>query len=367
MNVPPSQTAAHSNHANGFDVIRLALALLVVYTHAFLVGGHGPEPTTALFKAQSNLGTLSVLGFFGISGYLVTASWDRSSRLSTFAWKRVLRIFPAFWVCLLVIAAVVGPILDVQRGGSLAEYSATGAEGAIRYVWSNSLLQVNQWTIGSTLEGAPYPESLDGSLWSIFPEFICYGLTAVLGLFAATRQNRAIFAGLIVYLTIIHVAFELLPGAWTAVRGPTLLMLGKGPMFFLAYTVGAALWIFREWFVPNPKGAALAGAMVLLTLKFGGAVVFAPIGLPVFLIYLAHSFNGRLRWDLSYGVYLYHFPLLQLLALSESVRSQSIVFLGLGLVGSLAVAALSWNFIEAPALRLKVSRAARPTAEAAKP
>jgi peptidoglycan/LPS O-acetylase OafA/YrhL len=347
--------------ANGFDLIRLVLAVLVVYTHSFLLCGYGAEPTFELVKQQETLGGFAVLGFFGISGYLVTASWDRSAGPGSFLWNRVLRIFPGFWVCLLVVAAVIGPLLAVGRSGTAAGYPVAGPDGAARFVLANALLKVNQWTIGTTLDGAPYPESLDGSLWSIFPEFTCYLLTAGLGLLSAARQNRVLLVGLIAYLGCLHAITILQPGPWTASRGPTLLMLGKGPMYVLAYLVGAGLWVFRGVFEPNGRGAIATGVLFAVTLKFGGAVLLAPFVLPVFLIYLALSINAPLRWDLSYGVYLYHFPLFQVLALNEWLRDRPALFLLAGLGATLAAAAMSWVLVEAPALRLK-RRKPRPVA-----
>ena len=134
-------------HQNCFDLLRLLLAASVVYTHAYLLCG-SEEPTHNLFKRQLSVGSIAVLGFFGVSGYLVTASWQRSSGIWSFLKKRALRIFPGFWVCLLFVAFLVGPLLYVARSKPLSEYPLMGSEGAVRYVLSNSMLMVNQWVIG---------------------------------------------------------------------------------------------------------------------------------------------------------------------------------------------------------------------------
>ena len=85
-------------------------------------------------------------------------------------------------MCLVFVAAVIGPALQIGRGMSLKEYPLFGAQGALSYIYINSMLFVKQWSIGTVLDGAPFPGSLNGSTWSIYPELTCYILTAFLGL-----------------------------------------------------------------------------------------------------------------------------------------------------------------------------------------
>jgi len=349
--MPPPQ-----EHHNGFDLLRLILALLVVYTHSYLLGGFGEEPTFRFFKGQLIFGSMAVLGFFGISGYLVTGSFERSATLWSFFTKRALRIFPGFWVCLLVIALVIAPLLYLGRGRSLADYPWFGPDGALRYIAANSLLHVGQWNIGQALEGAPYEGSLNGSLWSIFPEFCCYLLTMLVGLLGVHHKNKNLFVGLLGYLSVVHVLKATHVGEITPALGPTFLTLTDYTQYYLAYLVGAGLWLFRDHFRPNASGCVFAGLLVLLSMKYGGLVLLAPFAFPVFLIYLAHLFAYPLKWDLSYGVYLYHFPIFQVLALFDWPGRNPLVFQGLGLVATIVLAAASWVWVERPALQLKPRR-----------
>ncbi len=260
MNSSHQIADADNNHRNAFDLVRLLLAASVIYTHGFLLCGR-EEPTFEVFKRQLSIGLLAVLGFFAVSGYLVSASWDRSPRVGRFLWSRVTRIVPGFLVCLLVTAFVVAPLLYLGRGLLLNDFPwGTGPEGAARFVLSNSLLRINQWSIGRALDGAPYGESLDGSLWSIFPEFTCYLFTLIGGWFGLLRTNRSLLLGLTAYVAIIHINNTLRPGPPTPADGPSFLTLGIVTKFYLAYLVGMLIWAYRDLVRPDMKawyGAAL--------------------------------------------------------------------------------------------------------------
>jgi len=85
-----------SKHQNAFDLFRLILASAVVYTHSFLLGGFGTEGFLDFNKGQTIAGRVAVLGFFGLSGYLVTASFIKRNSPASYLWSRIKRIFPAF-------------------------------------------------------------------------------------------------------------------------------------------------------------------------------------------------------------------------------------------------------------------------------
>ena len=349
-------TPLADRHANCFDLLRLIMAAFVVYTHAFLLSRAGPEPTFVFVKQQIIFGELGVLGFFGLSGYLVTASWERSTNVVTFLWNRTLRIFPGFLMCLLVTAGVIGPAIAYTRGGSIAGYPWFGSDSATMYFLTNSVLMVQQWSIGGILETAPYTESLNGSLWSIAPEFMCYLLTVGFGLTAALRRNSVLFLLALAFLGLMHYQHAMLHWTWEPHHGPSFLLLGRGPRFMLAYLVGAALWVFRTHWQPGLREAIGLAVCLALVLKFGGAVLAAPVLLPILLIALGQCFRCPLKWDLSYGLYLYHFPVMQLLATSDWCRSQIWIFLPLAVLVTTIAAVVSWTLIERPILSWKRRR-----------
>ena len=97
---------------NGLNFIRLFLAILVIVSHAYPIGGFGPDPVLG----DLGVGSLAVGGFFAISGYLITKSRFRTG-FRRFAVRRALRIFPGYWACLIFTAFVAAGIAGIVRGG----------------------------------------------------------------------------------------------------------------------------------------------------------------------------------------------------------------------------------------------------------
>ena len=124
------------NNAVGF--LRIVCALIVIYTHAYPLGGFGFDPITRAL--HDNLGALAVATFFFLSGFLVTRSYERMGAPVRFLWHRALRILPGFWTCLVVMVFGVGPLAWLIERGSLAGYLAYPVDRPLSYLGSD-----NQW------------------------------------------------------------------------------------------------------------------------------------------------------------------------------------------------------------------------------
>lgn len=161
---------------NCFDPLRLILSLAVVYSHGVLVGGFGEEQFKLLAKGQTIAGSVSVLGFFGISGFLVTMSFCNTGDVRKFIESRLFRILPAFYLTILLTAFFFAPIIS--------KYNTQGGEwlisSALQYVGDNIFVKVGNWHVGEVISGLPYDESINGSLWSLFPSFAVTCLSSFL-------------------------------------------------------------------------------------------------------------------------------------------------------------------------------------------
>ncbi len=341
--VPPSA----AEESNAFDLIRLCLALLVVYTHACLLGGFGEEGFEVLVQHQTGAGTFAVLGFFGISGFLVTRSFAVRQRARPFVKSRLLRILPAFYLSLVLSAFVFAPAI-AHFGSGNATWSAAEA---IRFVRDNALIRITNWTVSDVTRGLPYPGSLNGALWSLFPEMCCYGMVLLLGVCGWIRAGSRNLLLLTLILVGFQVAGVLAPALTTAV--PTLLRLTKWTPFVTAFLVGSSLYSFREHLAIGARSAIVWCVVCVVLLRFGGWIIFGPVVFPLALINLSYAFRWRLPFDLSYGTYVLHFPLLQLLVSLGLARVGFAGFLGTSVLLTLGLAMLSWHLVEAPALRLK--------------
>jgi peptidoglycan/LPS O-acetylase OafA/YrhL len=97
---------------NSFDVIRHVCALLVLFSHHFVLSGR-EEPFVPGFNS---LGGIAVAGFFTISGYLVAGSFLHTSTMSAYFLKRAARIYPALAVCAVLMVFAVGSMESVGGG-----------------------------------------------------------------------------------------------------------------------------------------------------------------------------------------------------------------------------------------------------------
>lgn len=176
-----------SRHAdNNFDTLRLFFAVLVIFSHSFALGrgSDNGEPLFLLTRGQITLGNLSVWAFFVISGFLIAQSWMRSPNPLKFLKRRVARIYPGFIVAALLSALVLVPI---------AANPATRHPVAI----GSFLLQ----TLRLQVFDAPpifihnaWPNTLNGSLWSVPFEFWCYIGILLLGVAGMLRRRWLVAA-----------------------------------------------------------------------------------------------------------------------------------------------------------------------------
>ncbi|MGH3261759.1 MAG: acyltransferase family protein, partial [Trebonia sp.] len=145
---------------NSLNFLRLAFATAVIVSHAKPIGAFGRDPEIA----SQAVGTWAVMGFFAISGYLIASSRCHTSLPEFFA-RRVLRIYPGFLICLVVVAFCFAPLSVVLGDG---HYSLSSG---LSYLAHNLGLKVERNAVAGTLPNAPYGPAWDGSLWTLFYEF----------------------------------------------------------------------------------------------------------------------------------------------------------------------------------------------------
>jgi peptidoglycan/LPS O-acetylase OafA/YrhL len=213
------------------------------------------------------------------------------------------------------------------------------------------LLRIRQWHVGAIPSSLPYSGSINGSLWSLFPEFLCYLLLIVCVAVRGWRKGR--FEPLVIVLGLFAVnAAAAIAGARPA---PTILQW-IGPPYLLAFSVGGLIALYRTEVLQDAATPVLWIVLVLILLRFGGWDIFAPVLLPLALIACACATAVRLPADISYGTYLWHFPIFHLLASLGLQRYGAFVFIVSGLALTGVVAGASWVCVERPALRFKVRR-----------
>lgn len=172
---------------NAIGFMRLAMASMVLLGHAGRLGGfeHG---VFDIFGAYG-YGTSAVLGFMFLSGMLITRSWENSKGVVDFFSRRFLRIFPGYWVCLLVCVFLFAPLAYSQAHGSMTGFPWSGEESAPMYALRNAYLKMDQ----DFIRGMYHHEGVNFPLWTILSEFACYFMTIVVGVLALGKRFRPLF------------------------------------------------------------------------------------------------------------------------------------------------------------------------------
>lgn len=330
---------------NSLNLFRLILAFLVLFAHGYYVVGRSDSPG---FNGE-NLGGWAVIGFFVISGFLITRSRFRSDP-GTFLLHRIARIVPAFVVCLLVTALVFGPLAQVLTHGSLAGYLTTDPT-PLEYIWGNLFLHIDHYQIGSSLSDVPYPNTWNGSLWTLYFEFLCYLTVWVLGGLAVFRRSISVVAVLWAASVAVRISFAL---------GITGGLDGDFGLFsrLLPYFLGGSLiyLVVHRWgLVPliGILSIPVAAALMVFVPIAGGPIAAPLIGYA--LLYLS-TVIPQPAWiarnDVSYGFYIYAWPVQQLVVIAGGAAFGMGLYLAITTAVTFLFGWLSWMLVERHFIRL---------------
>ena len=348
------QASAEERQTNNFDFIRFLLATLVLVSHStqLIDGNSSREPLARSTPDGLSLGFVAVNYFFLISGFLIVRSWLFTHGLLLYLHKRILRIYPAFVVAVLVSVLVVGAI-----GASSAPTYWQAMDG--RYLWAacKRLITLRIPATPPTFEGLPFP-SVNGAIWTVRYEFCCYLLVAAMGGLGICQRRMAVLgftlAALVAYTAQSH-GFLALSDTDIPVIG----VIANWPRFATYFLAGMCFYLFRDKWRADWKLALGSALLVLLGCAFRG---FSCVVLPVFgaylLFYFAFMDAGALRrfgkrGDFSYGLFCYGWPAQNLILWTFHGKIHPVLFFSLSFLLALALAVGSWYAVEKPFLRWK--------------
>ncbi|MCW2544814.1 MAG: acetyltransferase, partial [Frankiales bacterium] len=297
------------------------------------------EPLHRLFGSGNLLALYGVYTFFIISGFLITSSFLHRSSTGNFLARRCLRIFPGLVLCLVLSVLVLGPLMT-----SLRTSDYLGSDGTAAYAARTVALvdTSDQGLPGVLFSSNDYGTILNGSQWTLGPEFICYLGVIALGLLFLLRPIGA--------LALLGL------GVWTHLH-PSTGFLGNLEYLLPFFAAGSALYFL----LPRLGNRRLAGlvslvGLVAVTAWWEPAVAFALFGSVLVLLVgtsTTRTFSGATRFgDLSYGIYLYGWPVEQTVrhVLGDHADWWSVFLVSLLIAAALAF--VSWHLVEARAMRL---------------
>ena len=334
----PTLAELSSGRDNNFNLMRFFAASLVIVHHARM------PVTEILFQFTGHLesnGSVAVLIFFVISGFLVTQSFTRNSLGGFFA-ARALRIFPALWVAV-PFTIIVSSFASAVPWGRYLTHPQT-----LKYWLHNSFV----WDLEYSLPGAflhvPMAREVNGSLWTLPAELRMYwfcALLGILGLYALRPAFNALF------LAIVLIGCTVKPAALPLVNNINV------AQWEFAFLIGMFCFVNREKVRLNlPVAVLLFLSTLLIDDPDMGHLYIVPAFAYMTLCLSLHPalfFRPFTRLgDYSYGLYIFAFPLQQQMYFYfPTLHSAPRLLITYPII--LAVAIVSWHLIEEPALRLK--------------
>lgn len=331
----PTLAEAWASGRNNFNLIRLIAAWLVIYGHAWAITGSPGQDWVTWLTQFKFAGAVAVDMFFVISGLLIAASLEGKA-IRDYLLARVLRIMPALLVCVTTCVLVLGPLQTTAT-----DYWRNPQ------TWHYLLVNASLWSTAQHLPGVfehlPYT-AVNGSLWTLPGEARLYLALLVASLCGVLTPRR--YTPLWALAIAGAYGFALwrhpLPEIWVSYLWCT-----------ACFITGTLFWLHRGWL--RLSAWPLLGLLLLAVIARGTAWFHLPyfgivcygtlwLGMAPTLPWIRHT-------DFSYGLYLYGWPMAQLVQ-THAPGGPLHNMLWATLLG-LGCASLSWYGVERPALRLK--------------
>ena len=330
---------------NNLNLIRMVAASTVLVSHSYPLTGIDGFGDPLWEATGYTMGEIAVAVFFVISGFLITKSFNNGRGITHWLLSRVMRMGPGLLVVLTLTAGLLGPLVTTLP---LHQYFTNRM--TLEYVPSNLSLWFMRFKLPGVFEKNPYGGAINGSLWTLLYEVLCYGAVLLAGIAGLINRRRAF--GVILFLYLGAYAAVVVTGPYSGGLHRIDFLAG----FSFSFIVGMAGYVWRDRIVLDWRlGLGLAAVAVALSgTLFAEAAAWLSIGYVT--LYLAYKPKGlALRYnrlgDYSYGMYIYAFPVQQLMVhLWPGMHWYQNVALAFPI--TLLMAILSWHLLESRALEL---------------
>ncbi len=332
---------------SNFTLIRHLAAILVLYFHCYplMYGLGGNANVVNKFSMKLfgfSLGQFAVGVFFIISGFLISGSYLNKGNLQKYFIARILRIFPALVVCIAFLTLILGPVLS-----NIEIHEYFRSRQTWNYLIRNSLLFTDvTYVLPGVFLDNPFAKSVNGSLWTLPIELWMYIFIGFIGYFGILK-NRPAFNAMFIAITALYITpspeilsfkhktitdiYFFIVGSWFYVNKEKIFL---SPYFLMFFALSAYLSSGKEW----------SELVTVFTISY--FVLFFSL-YPKFQLTPIEKYG-----DISYGIYIYAFPVQQFLVSRNLVQTAlELFFVSLPIVIVLSI--LSWQLIEKKALSLK--------------
>jgi peptidoglycan/LPS O-acetylase OafA/YrhL len=330
-----------TNKDNNFNLIRFFAATLVLFSHCYPLSGqnNGVDPLSSL--TGSSLGGLAVDIFFVCSGFLITSSYLNRNNIKLFFIARIRRIYPALITAVFFCCFIVGPILTTH---GTVDY-LTDKQTFKFFLENSTLLGGIEYDLPGLFTENPYPNVVNGSLWTLPVEFKMYiliGITLFISLEIEKRKNL-IIAKYIIPAIVLYSLSTL------AAKELNILNSSQSKLTVLFFA-GSSLYLWRDKVVINKWTTFISTSITASLIFIDDSKISYIMLLPYTVISIAYVtrkgiFNFNKLGDYSYGIYIYSFPIQQII-ISTDTPSSAAHFFTHSLFLSLIIAIISWHLIE---------------------
>ncbi|HOS84952.1 MAG TPA: acyltransferase, partial [Bacteroidales bacterium] len=285
--------------------------------------------------------------FFVISGYLITMSWQRNNNILVFLINRTLRIFPALIIVVLFAIFLVGPLFSEL---SIKEYFVN--KQTFSYFSNISLFKLQNYLPGVFIEGNT-THKINAPLWTLFFEFVMYLLVLFFGLVGLFHSFKKYSIVLLVIGALWYFHSDI-PNDLFFLK----IHVGNFISFFIYFFMGSLLYVFRDS-IPLKSRYLIIGSVLLIASYFSKFFdLFIFIYIPYTIIYIAlhvKAFGTFItkHGDLSYGIYIYHYIIQNIIFYMFDYKIGIWYAFVLSLIITLGFAYFSWHGIEKKSLALK--------------
>jgi peptidoglycan/LPS O-acetylase OafA/YrhL len=319
---------------NNFDIVRLTLAIFVVLFHCYALS----ESSSLVLIDHLVSGQVAVEGFFAISGFLIFASYERTASLKEYFSNRAFRILPGYWLSTIFCLLIAFSMGHFQVGKFL--------------VANLTFMNFLHPDIAGVFDSNPDNNAMNGALWTIKIEVMFYIAVPII-IWLCRRLHRdavlwTLFAASIVYRVML------------ARHGSLSLQLPGQLSFFL---IGSLIYYHLAFFKKHGTWIMLAAALCFGLHAWTGWFFLRPASIAALTLgasLLLPQVKGPTRWgDFSYGTYILHYPIIQIIVAAGLFHSHPWTTVLLVLIIVAIAAILSWFFVEKPSLAHSRSRRLR--------
>lgn len=327
---------------NNFDFLRFLFAFIVILSHIIDLSQF---PDFIFLKKYFDT-HLSVTGFFIISGFLITGSYVKTRNIRLYFIKRAKRLLPAY-ILIVLFSALFFSVFSIYN---FQEYFSNSM--LYKYLFAN-LFFLN--FIQPCLPGVFLNNilcTINGALWTIKVEVSFYIILPIL-IFLITKFEKKIIVFVAIYvLGLLYILGLYLTNFIIPEKHSFLLILKHQLPGFLTYFIsGISLFYFFDFYMKYKNKLIIIAIIVFSIEYYFNLEILRPIAMSLLLLYFAYGFKFLNNWgkygDFSYGIYIYHFPVIQLVVSLNLLNNFNPFLVAFSIiVTALFLAIISWNFLE---------------------